>query len=538
MFNCEVNSQIMLNDINPGSAYSSPFNVTNLNGTICFGAYDIVNGGELWKTDGTTSGTVLIKDIKSGSGNSIATTGGMSFVNSNGTLFFTADDGINGTELWKSDGTAAGTMMVKDIRPGMTGSFPNGSNPNNFLDINGTLFFSATDGINGSELWKSDGTAAGTVMVKDIVPGPNGSGPQYLANLNGLLYFGTGNGSHELWQSDGTTAGTVLVKAFPGANSVGPYYLKTINNILFFRASDGINGEELWKSDGTTAGTVLVKDIKVGTMYSNGLPYYTEFCNVNGTLYFAGDDGINGIELWKSDGTTAGTFLVKDIFSGTSNSSPSYLTNVNGILFFVAEDATNGIELWKSDGTVSGTVLVKNILTGTLGASPSSLLDVNGTLYFSALASPYGRELWKSDGSVSGTVNVTDIWPGSGDSYPTCKLYLNNSLFFTADDGTHGFELWKYDITTAGIQNISESQTDIQIFPNPNNGKFTIEMENSSNQNTDFKIEINNVFGQKVYSENISQPKTHQLNLELSDGIYFVKLTSENKTITRKIIIQ
>src|SRR5262245_62031164 len=87
-------------------------------------------------------------------------------VNVNGTLFFAADDGVNGQELWKSDGTAAGTIMVKDIRPGANGSFPE-----NLTAVGNTLFFAADDGVNGTELWKSDGTAAGTILVKDINPG-------------------------------------------------------------------------------------------------------------------------------------------------------------------------------------------------------------------------------------------------------------------------------------------------------------------------------------------------------------------------------
>ena len=93
--------------------------------------------------------------------------------NVDGTLYFEASNATDGFELWKSDGTAAGTVMVKDINPG-----PDGSNPSDLTNVNGTLYFEANDGPNGAELWKSDGTAAGTVMVKDIDPGPTSSDPQ------------------------------------------------------------------------------------------------------------------------------------------------------------------------------------------------------------------------------------------------------------------------------------------------------------------------------------------------------------------------
>src|SRR5262249_27563073 len=146
----------------------------------------------------------------------------------------------------------------------------------------------------------------------------------------------------------------------PGAgSSLGSYYqsyystiyyggdLTNVNGTLFFTASDGSHGQELWKSDGTAAGTVLVKDINPGSNGSNP----TSLTNVNGTLFFTANDGSHGQELWKSDGTAAGTVMVKDINPGSSaygNSSPTDLTNVNGTLFFSAYDAAHGGELWKS----------------------------------------------------------------------------------------------------------------------------------------------------------------------------------------------
>src|SRR2546428_1971648 len=111
------------------------------------------------------------------------------FVESGGVVFFTARDGANGTELWRTDGTAAGTVLVKDIWVG-----PNSSDPGNLVDVNGTLFFAALEpgqasDPSGRELWKSDGTAAGTVRVKDINPGADWSSPSNLTNVNGTLFF-------------------------------------------------------------------------------------------------------------------------------------------------------------------------------------------------------------------------------------------------------------------------------------------------------------------------------------------------------------
>ena len=124
-------------------------------------------------------------------------------------------------------------------------------------------------------------------------------------------------------------------------------------------------------------------------------PYY--LTAVGNTLYFVANDGTYGYELWKSDGTAAGTVMVKDIYSGSSSSSPYYLTAVGNTLYFRANDGTNGYELWKSDGTASGTVMVKDIYNGSGGSNPSDLTAVGNTLYFRATTEPtepnYGRAM-------------------------------------------------------------------------------------------------------------------------------------------------
>jgi ELWxxDGT repeat protein len=154
-----------------------------------------------------------------------------------------------------------------------------------------------------------------------------------------------------------------------------------VGGTLFFTT----RSSGLWKSDGTEAGTVLVKAIAPSSL-----------TDVGGVLFFIGNDGINGEELWKSDGTEAGTVLVKAINAGSGSSSPTSLTNVGGVLFFSANDGINGRELWKSDGTAAGTVLVADIANPG-GSSPGNLTDVNGRLFFSATDDTHGQELWFLD---------------------------------------------------------------------------------------------------------------------------------------------
>jgi ELWxxDGT repeat protein len=398
----------LVQDIWPGNSNGYPIKLTNVNGTLFFTARDGVHGFELWKSDGTAAGTTIVKDILPGN------SGGYPYflTNVNGTLFFTVDDGTHGNELWKSDATAAGTTLVKDIRPGNISS-----SPITLTNVNGTLFFIASDGTHGYELWKSDGTTAGTTLVKDINPSSNLEVEHFnLTNVNGTLFFGANDGTHgnELWKSDGTAAGTTLVKdIFPGGHT------------------------DYWGNYGLNSS------------------YPRNLTNVNGTLFFTADD-TNGAELWKSDGTAAGTTLVKDIYPGSgwfyknyqweylpNSADPSSLTNVNGTLFFRASDGEHGSELWKSDGTAAGTALVKDIQPGVSNAYPSWLRTVNGKLYFRSGDFPKGFELWTSDGTVAGTVRVGDINPGRTSSYIAWLTNVNGTLFFTADDGTHGREVWK-----------------------------------------------------------------------------------------------
>lgn len=363
-------------------------------------------------------------------------------IDANGTLFFGANDGVAGYELWKSDGTAAGTTLVKDIKTGLTSS-----NLSSLTNVNGTVFFVANDGSSGAELWKSDGTAAGTVLVKDINSGAGDSNPISLTNVKGTLFFTAADGTgRELWKSDGTSAGTVQVKdVFAGSSSSYPSSLTDVNGTLYFSANDGTTGRELWKSDGTAEGTVEITDIRPGTNGSNP----NSFTNVNGTLYFTAASSAGAYAFWKTDGTVAGTVKFKEIGASSGLYAPSYLTNFNGSLFFSARGTARDNQLWKSDGTTAGTVQIKGFAVAPYYPL-TGLTNVNGTLFFSANGGVGDFEVWKSDGTSAGTVQVKDIVAGSASSSPQSLTNLNGKLYFTATDGSIGRELWKSDGTSLG----------------------------------------------------------------------------------------
>jgi ELWxxDGT repeat protein len=392
----------------------------------------------------------LVKDINRGSSNGLrAGNQPTSFLTAVGArLFFVARDGVHGWELWKSDGTRAGTVLVKDINP--SGS----SNPWEPTSVDGTLFFSADDGVHGFELWRSEGMRAGTVLVKDINQAGD-SGPCWLTAVGHTLFFEANSefpdlSGTELWKSDGTSAGTVLVKTFsvPSDLSYSPCFqlteLTSAGRTLFFAGDDGVHGSELWKCDGTRAGTRMVKDINPAGPTSRY--YFHYLTNVQGTVYFSADDGVHGSELWKSDGTRAGTVMVKDI-NTSGDSGPHDLLAVGGTLFFEASDEVHD-GVWRSDGTAAGTVLVKEI-------EVLDIRNIGGELLLNADDGVHGFELWKSDGTEVGTVMVKDINPSAG-SGPFHFIDAGAKAFFFADDGTHGYELWETDGTSDGTVQVTD----------------------------------------------------------------------------------
>jgi ELWxxDGT repeat protein len=435
----------LVRDINAGTGGSAIQNLTDVNGTLFFVANDGIHGFELWKSDGTTAGTVLVKDIQAGAAS--GSPGEMIAVGN--TLYFWADDGVDGRELWKSDGTSSGTLLVKDISPGAGASFP--GYVSSFVNAQGTLIFAANDGSHGVELWRTDGTPGGTVMLTDIFAGAIGSSPQQLTVVGSEIFFVATDASNgrALWKTDGSASGTVMIKDIrPGLANPFISSMTEMEGVAYFAADDGISGAELWRSDGSSAGTYLVKDINSGAAWSSP----SSLTAVGDTLYFSADNGVVGAELWKTDGSAAGTQLVQDVRPGSGSSNPDNLTALGSKVLFRAFDNATGTELWISDGTGGGTGLVKDIQPGANPSGPQHLRELHGRIIFVASNSTGGSELWQTDGTASGTQLVSDIRPGTTGSIPQFLTVSNGRIFFRADDGASGQELWS-------VQPVFGSQT-------------------------------------------------------------------------------
>ncbi|MBV6624862.1 MAG: hypothetical protein KI793_18370 [Rivularia sp. (in: Bacteria)] len=472
----------LIKDIKPGAESSNPGILDDVNGNLLFTTFDTNSlNTQLWKTDGSEAGTLLIQGF-----------GGASFpptdvVKVNDLIYFLQVSGFTSKSLVRTDGTADGTFSIANV------SLRAPADISNLTKLGDTVFYTGFDSSDlfQSKLFKIDQNTNQPVQVKqDISSG--GANPQDLTAVDNTLFFSANansiqdNPDIELWKSDGTDAGTVVVKDINSTASSSPDLFADVNGTLFFSAEDGSTGRELWKSDGTEAGTVLIKDINPGSGSSISPTPVTaptsnsgnKFADVNGTFYFVADDGTNGSELWKSNGTEAGTVLVKDIIQGSEGSNPNNLTNVKGTLFFTVNDGSNGIELWKSDGSESGTTLVKDINPGSNSSNPSNLTNLDGILYFTADDGSNGVELWKSNGSESGTVLVDDINPGNASSNPSDLTEFNGELYFSADDGVNGRELW--GLTDGG------GQTNQGLILGTDSNDF---LEGTEQDNTDILFE-------------------------------------------------
>jgi len=534
-------------DIYSGGGSSYPSGMTVFNGKVYFAAEaDTLHGTELWSSDGTAAGTSLVADISPGRGSSSPE----NFTLVGNQLFFTAYDGVHGQELWVTDGTTTGTVMVADIWPGLGSSSPFYMTP-----MGGKLYFVASDSVHGNELWVSDGTTAGTSMLKDINPGISSSaiyavGPSvaggsdysfFMTELNGKLYFEANDGVHgeELWTTDGTTGGTdIVADMWPGPGNGFPYCITALNGKLYMGGRDSLHGQELWVSDGTAGGTSMLKDIYPGT--SSGLPGNHSAINViNGKLYFDATTANEGDEFWVSDGTTAGTTLVADIWPGAGSSVPGQygITVYNNKMYMNAYDSLHGNQLWTSDGTGAGTTLVKVLSNYTpYRAIPISYINYNGMLVFKASTDSVNLEqVFISDGTASGTHILSPaVAPNTNPvGFSPSFCILNNDLFMAANFNTIGDELWIYGFPT-GITPVSGEQT-ISAYPNPFNTSVTVSGFDGSGHYT---LQVANITGREFYNTTIENPSpnTSVSMPDLAAGVYLMRISGQGSSQTFKLV--
>jgi ELWxxDGT repeat protein len=388
---------------------SSPHSFAALRDFVIFSATSPTAGNELWRSNGTTESTQLIKDINPGSLSSNPTQP----VTANNLAFFLASDPSHGQELWVTDGTAGGTRMAGEVAAG-----PASSNITLGIEYHGSLLFTATS---GTELWKSDGQTMTRVTTLQNL---TSALPPRFARLGDTIYIATASG---LFKTDGTASGTQLVKTLSSGSIIAA------GDRLFLAAD-----LKLWVSDGTSDGTHSIAAIKSRVELQTPL-------TALGNRVLLRATGTASSQLWISDGTEAGTFNL------TRDSASSEPVLFNGFAYFSLNN-----ELWRTDGSIAGTNLIKAIPSRFDGTPPSlsGFAVLNGKLLFFI---GLDEDLWSSDGTSSGTQSVYDLCPcnGKGFSDTVHDLVVAGGKAYFAGIDSHGQEPWVTDGTAAGTQRLA-----------------------------------------------------------------------------------
>lgn len=393
-----------------------------------------------------------------------------------GRLFLVANDSATDTdnsEIWVSDGTEAGTVKVREINQDTL--YPSAA-PTDLTAYDGQLLFVASGGSNNRELYRSDGTEAGTQIVKDIYPGNNASQARNLNHFDDRVYFlarqpkvpaNTGI-STDIWRTDGTETGTVKAVNLGdlGIREETVQHLTAAAGRLYFQAGTEASGVELWTSDGSTAQRVA--DINpTGDSFpseSSGRPADrgaeplpdTVGVGLGCTLLFVANDGVNGRELWATQGTAESTRLVRNIAPADADANIRELTYSGGKVYFTADDGS-GRQLWVTDGTESGTLKLTDFTASTQALQqPRFLIDFKSRLYFSAFEATTGVEPWVSDGTVDGTRLFRDVNPGGANSVPREMGVANNLLLLNMNRPSDGPEPWSTDGTESGTRLVAD----------------------------------------------------------------------------------
>ncbi len=413
---------------------------------IIFTANDGVHGRELWVTDGTHDGTVLLADINEGPDNSMPQ---WLTATEDGRVFFQANNGRNGAELWVTDGTSDGTRMVRDIRDG-----PEGSSPSSITYIgNGRVVFSARTDEAGRETWISDGTFLGTFQLLDSTPGPDNGSPRNFTRLSESTFmFGAErNEQRRIWVSDGTPEGTTMV---PGPLRDMIEAAPIDDTAVVINATHPNRGRHPWIYDLSTGDRPELLR-RINNVTSSNPRSFTQLAN--GSLIFQARHHARGIELFITDGTRGGTKRVKDLARGPASSSPRNFTPLTEdrdiFVFRTVGDAAEGVApgLWRTDGTGSGTQRLKNRLEVTeIVRIADGLVVFRGFDRRNENTMSHGATPWVTDGTREGTRRITRT-NRQGTSHSQNFAAIGGGLaIFSSRSGNRGDEPYITDGTAEG----------------------------------------------------------------------------------------
>ncbi|MFY2562857.1 hypothetical protein ACN469_35010 [Corallococcus terminator] len=419
--------------------------LVHANGALYFGTNFQDGGAVLWRTDGTSSGTTRVRTFPP-SMRGPPRLGGLVAVGDR--VFFELDDTATGNELWVSNGTESGTRLVKELVPGMEGVYLQ-----HLTSLNGLLVFVRNVSVPAPtfmrrEVWRSDGTDAGTFRVAVL---PSEVEVRFTSlKVGAALHLFVSSESHgtTLWRTDGTTSGTFAVKKLD-ARSTYVHHVAQAGNLGLFVLDDGPN-DEVWKTDGTSAGTVRLESFgrSTGLVGVLGSSVYLATQSTDAKRLHVERVSLTG------GGKTRITTL-PNLYANLPDATP-YLqrtTVSGGKLYFTmaiggSSPAPRDVSLWATDGTATGTQLLHHPLDLSDESSSSLFATGEGAVFFSASQDGLYTEPWLTRGTPATTGQLADINPGPWGSSPDGFARLGSRAYFFASDETGEYQLWS---TPVGI---------------------------------------------------------------------------------------
>lgn len=432
---------VEVKNIMPDVFSSHPSRLTVFNYRLYFFADDGFKGYELWTHDGAN--TDMAKDIYQGPTDCAPNSPAARMAVLGDKVYFPADNGTNGLELYSHDG-GGNTQLESDIATGL-----NSSEIDEIITANGKLYFDATNGTNGKELWQYSPGTKTAEQLSFINSGP-GSNPDWITEVNGRIYFTAldpAKGRELFEYNPSTSLVTMVSDIYPGDTSSEPASLVNVFGALFFTATSPDYGRELYKYDG--ASLQRLTDLNPGV--GDGLAAHSDGLHVIGAvgdeLYMAGNDGSTGFQLYKYNYTTNQHAHVATINSGGSSTPAGFIRYANK-LFFTADDGTHGRELWMKDGN-NPPVMLADINTNTgVNIQPMGMVEYKGGLYFSAYGA-HGNELYKYSDAAAGIVNFgrridAKVFPNPAvtEVYFSLDIFQQDELSIRLTDAT-GRQVYK-----------------------------------------------------------------------------------------------
>lgn len=514
----------LLMDINPGSDGSFEFSLDRpyleYKDKLYFSAKNEEFGLELWVYDGQN--VSLLKDINPGPTGSDV----QNLYILNDKLMFIADDGTHGDEWWISDGTSTGTEILVDLLPGEDGGAINCCNSDALQSIivyKDELYFNSNIGSFHRRLYKTDGTAEGTVELARL--NANQRSAENFTIFNDLLYFDVV--FEGFWVTDGTTDGTVmLVEEDHEGNHFDPKYILNMGDYMIM-----VNGADwdLWRSDGTTAGTTLIKELVNAGAQNNQGKFFIDY---KGIALFVGAEQIDDGELWRSDGTESGTYEVINLGDNEAFIPlvPRKKVLFKDLVYYIGGTNDTGFQLYKTDGTLGGTEEISKIDEWENGQVyfQSDLVATDNFIFFTA-GRAFNRQLWVSDGTTNGTREI--VVNQNGEATPERFILFKDKLIFFANGDGVGYEPHYVDVNTLSSTSEEDAEFTINIFPNPANSQIQI----------DTQLPIRTYYVYDLMGNMLLKSKDSNWIYvgDLKDGMYLLELEAQNgKRISKKFFIK